>query len=68
VPARRNVRQGLPAIGRVGGSLGLTGTLAFRHAGVAFRPTITRGLALSVIYFKTFFPIRIKSNFNAKKD
>jgi len=48
VPARRSVRQGLPARGRVGRSLGLAGTLAFLHAGVAFRPTIARGLALSV--------------------
>jgi hypothetical protein len=28
---------------------------AFRHAGVAFRPTIARGLALSAIYFFELF-------------
>jgi len=39
------------------------------HSGpVAFRPTITRGLALSAIYLKTFFPILTMSNFSAKRD
>ncbi len=39
----------------------------FLHAGVVFRPTITRGLALSTIYLK-FFPRFIWSNFSAKRD
>jgi len=50
----------MPAGGRVGRRFGLEGLLRFAclreaatakagHAGVAFRPTITRGLALSAI-------------------
>ncbi len=34
---------------------------------VAFRPTITRGLALSAICLKTFFPTLGMSNFSAKR-
>jgi hypothetical protein len=33
--------------------------IAFRHAGVAFRPTITRGLALSAIYSQKPFSLFI---------
>jgi len=50
----------MPAIGRVGRRFGLEALLRFAclreaatakagHAGMAFRPTITRGLALSAI-------------------
>ena len=40
--------------------------IAFRHAGVAFRPTITRGLALSANFYKYNSSIIFSSNFNAK--
>jgi hypothetical protein len=41
---------------------------AFRHAGVAFRPTITRGLALSANVYKYNSSIIFSSNFNAKTE
>jgi hypothetical protein len=38
----------------------------FRHAGVAFRPTIARGLALSAILI-LIFCYSLKSNFNKEQ-
>jgi len=64
VPARRSVS---PTGGTHSSLQAPPHAALFLHAGVAFRPTITRGLALSAIYLK-FFPMLIWSNFSAKRD